>query len=384
MDLMEYRAQELYAKFGVNGNYGVIADSLEELESKKDTLEYPLVVKAQVKIGGRGKAGGVKFADNYGEAREATRAILGMDIKGHTVRKVMLVKRIAVRREFYLSVILDRVSKSPVFIFSPEGGMEIERLAKEQPEKIYKTVINPLLGAKAHHAAYFASVAGLDKPQTKELTALMLNLYRLFTAYNCTLCEINPLVVTEDGHIMALDGKISIDDSAVCKFPDIAAPEAGEVVNPLVAEAANYNFLYIPCDPEGDVAVISNGSGMIMSCIDHIAKHGYKVRAALDLGGGSVAEKIKEAVRIILKTDGVTELFINIFGGITRCSEVALGIKMAIEEYGITSPIIVRFEGTNKELALETIRPLDTVIYVDGLISGVEELCRLKEAGREK
>ena len=184
-----------------------------------------------------------------------------------------------------------------------------------------------------------------------------------------------------NGNLVALDGKVSVDDSALVKLPDIAAPESGEKLNPLVEEAAGFNFLYIPCDPTGDVAVVSNGSGMIMSCIDHIAKHGMTVRASLDLGGGATADRIKEAVRIILADPEIHYLFINIFGGITRCSEVALGIKKAIEEYGIKSPIIVRFEGTNKEIALETIKPLENVIYADGLISGVKELCVLKKGG---
>ena len=381
MDLMEYRAQGLFDKFGVPCNVGVVVDSLEELEAKKDEIRYPAVVKAQVKIGGRGKAGGIKFADNFEEAKAAAEAILGMNIKGHIVKKLMICERKPIAREFYLSVMLDRGTKCPVFIFSPEGGMDIETLAKEQPEKIFKTVITPAFGAKDYVANYFAGKAGLDKAQTKELAVVVKNLYKLFCDYHCLLCEINPLIVDTEGHLVALDGKVSVDDSAVVKFADLSAPEPGVSVEPLVQEAADFNFLYIPCDPEGDVAVVSNGSGMIMSCIDHIAKHGYKVRASLDLGGGATADRIKEAVRIILADPKIEILFINIFGGITRCSEVALGIKGAIEEYGITSPIIVRFEGTNKEIALETIKPLTSVIYADGLISGVEELCKLKEGG---
>lgn len=382
MDLMEYRAQGLFAKYGIPCNLGLVIDSLEELEQNKDALCYPAVIKAQVKTGGRGKAGGVKFAENYEEAKAAAEAILGLNIKGHIVKKLMISEKKPVAREFYMSIMLDRGTKCPVFIFSPEGGMDIETLAKEQPEKIFKTVVTPGFGAKDYIANYFAAKAGLDKAQTKELAVVIKKLYQLFCDYNCLLCEINPLVINPAGHIVALDGKVSIDDSALPKLPDVAAPEAGENIEPLVKEAADFNFLYIPCDPEGDVAVVSNGSGMIMSCIDHIAKHGYKVRASLDLGGGATADRIKEAVRIILADPKIDTLFINIFGGITRCSEVALGIKGAIEEYGITSPIIVRFEGTNKEIALETIKPLTTVIYADGLISGVEALCKLKAGGK--
>ncbi len=384
MDLMEYRAQALFEKQGIRCNAGVVVDSLTALEGNKDRLVYPAVIKAQVKTGGRGKAGGVKFADSYEQAVKAAEQILGMDIKGHIVKKLMISKKQEVAREFYLSVMLDRGTKCPVFIFSPEGGMDIETLAKENPEKIFKSVVNPMLGAQAYIANYFASKAGLDKAQTKELAGIVQKLYQLFIANHCLLCEINPLAVDTDGSLIALDGKISVDDSALAKLPELAAAEDGEKTDPLVQEAADFNFLYIPCDPAGDIAVVSNGSGMIMSCIDHIAKHGMTVRASLDLGGGATADRIKEAVRIILADAKIHYLFINIFGGITRCSEVALGIKKAIEEYRITSPIIVRFEGTNKEIALETIKPLENVIYADGLISGVKELCAMKKGGENQ
>ncbi len=384
MDLMEYRAQALFEKYGVRCNVGVVVESLEELEAKKDQIVYPAVIKAQVKTGGRGKAGGIKFADNYEEAVKASETILGMNIKGHIVKKLMISKKMSVAREFYLSIMLDRATKCPVFIFSPEGGMDIETLAKEEPEKIFKSVVNPMLGAQTYEANYFASKAGLDKTQTKELAVILRNLYKLFTSNHCLLCEINPLAVDTDGSLIALDGKVSVDDSALVKLPEIAEAEAGEKTDPLVKEAADFNFLYIPCDPTGDIAVVSNGSGMIMSCIDHIAKHGMTVRASLDLGGGATSDRIKEAVRIILADPKIHYLFINIFGGITRCSEVALGIKRAIEEYHISSPIIVRFEGTNKEIALETIKPLKNVIYADGLISGVKELCLMKKEGDNK
>ena len=379
MDLMEYRAQGLFAKYNIPCCLGIVVNDLDELERQKDVLKYPAVIKAQVKTGGRGKAGGVKFADRYEDVKMVAEAMFGMNIKGHTVKKLMISEKKSVDREFYLSVILDRGTKCPVFMFSPDGGMEIEKLAKEHPDRIYKTVVTPSFGAKDYIANYFGTKAGLDNTQIKELNVLIKNLYKLFCEYHCLLCEINPLAIDASGHIIALDGKISIDDSALPKFPEFAAPEDGEVVHPLVKEAAGYNFLYIPCDSEGDVSVISNGSGMIMSCIDHIAKHGSKVRSSLDLGGGATANRIQEAIRIVLSDPDIKILFINIFGGITRCSEVALGIKGAIETYGVKVPVIVRFEGTNKEIALETIKTLPNVINVDGLISGVEALCKIKK-----
>lgn len=382
MDLMEYKAKELFYKYGLPTAVGAVADSVEELAKKcaEVNIEYPVVVKAQVQTGGRGKAGGVKFAENPEELKDVSKSIFGLDIKGHKVNKVMTLHKVEITRELYLSIMLDRNTKCPVIIFASQGGVDIEQTAKETPEAISKIVIHPLMGLRDYTARYLADKAGFNDQQYKQLVVLLQNLYRMFNEYNCLLCEINPLAITEEGDLWALDGKVSVDDSAVKNLPDLTEYSKNMEKHPLVKEAEQSDFLYIPCDPAGDIAVMSNGSGMIMSCIDIISKNGMTVRASLDLGGGATGERIKEAVRLILSDEKTEYLFINIFGGITRCDEVALGIKLAIEEYGISKPVIVRFEGTNKDKGLEILRQLSSVTYVAGLLEGVQELTKQKNA----
>lgn len=382
MDLMEYKAKELFVKYDLPTAVGVVADSADELVSKcsDSGIEYPVVVKAQVQTGGRGKAGGVQFAENEEQLKEVSRRIFGLDIKGHIVKRVMALHKVDITRELYLSIMLDRQTKCPIIIFSSVGGMDIEQTAKESPDAISKIVIDPIIGLRDYTARYLSVKAGFSEEQHKELVVLIRNLYKMFCEYNCMLCEINPLAITEEGKLWALDGKVSVDDSAMKKLPDIAEYYKEMDKHPLVKEAESSNFLYIPCDEAGDIAVMSNGSGMIMSCIDIITKNQMIVRASLDLGGGATSERIKEAVRLILSDEQTKYLFINIFGGITRCDEVALGIKLSVEEYGITKPVIVRFEGTNKDKGLELIKDLNSVTYVSGLLEGVSELMKQRKA----
>lgn len=396
MDLMEYKAKELFAagglpvqKFAHIGE-DILARGDAELVRAAAGLSYPAVVKAQVMTGGRGKAGGIKFAANETELIKRTREIIGMEIKGHTVRSVMIAEKAEVVREFYLSVMLDRVTKGPVIIFSPLGGMEIEQVAKDSPEMIFKTPVHPLGGIETYHAAYLADKIRLVYPEfsaelQKELTALLQNLYTLFLKNDCLLCEVNPLALCrKDGaeHLLALDGKVSIDDSAVKRQPWLAEYAAAMPKHPLSREAESFGFLYIPCEEDGEIAVMSNGSGMLMSCIDLITKEGMRVRAVLDLGGGATAERIQEAVRIILSDERTKYLFINIFGGITRCDEVAGGIRRAYEAGHLTKPVILRFEGTNKARGLEIISGIPGVAYADSLLEGVAVLCAEKNGSK--
>lgn len=401
MDLMEYKAKELFAAGGlpvqkfVHITEAQLESGVQPVLEAVSGIAYPVVVKAQVMTGGRGKAGGIKFAETDDELVKCTKKIMGMDIKGHTVRSVMVVGKAEVCKEFYLSIMLDRMTKCPVIIFSPLGGMDIEQVAKDTPDMIFKTAVHPFEGIQSYHVAYFADKIRLVYPEfsadlQKELGALLRNLYGLFLKNDCMLCEINPLAVCEDAdrtlHLIALDGKVSIDDSAVKRQPWLADYIAAMPKHPLSKEAENFNFLYIPCDESGDIAVMSNGSGMLMSCIDIITREHMTVRAVLDLGGGATAERIKEAVRIIL-SDGKTEyLFINIFGGITRCDEVAGGIQKAYEEGNLTKPVVIRFEGTNKAKGLEIISNIPGVKYADGLLEGVDVLTTLKdnEGGAQK
>ena len=370
MDLMEYKARELFVKYGLPSGVGVVGDSVEEILASRENITYPAVVKAQVAVGGRGKAGGIKFAENEEELVAACSAIFGMDIKGHTVRKIMVKPKDEIGRELYLSITLDRGARRPVILFCPEGGMEIEA----HPEKVIKYPVDPTRGIPDYTARYLAGKAGLNNDQFKELYALLVKLYKLFREYDCMLCEINPLAIDAEGHLLCLDGKVSIDDSALKRLPDMQEYEKSAPREPMVAEAESFNFLLIPCSKEGNIGIMSNGSGMLMSCMDALAKRGMTTRTTLDLGGGATAERIKEAVRILLSDPKIEYLFINIFGGITRCDEVAGGIRLAKELYDIKQPMVIRFEGTNKDKGLEIINGLGNVTYVDGLLAGVEVL----------
>lgn len=250
----------------------------------------------------------------------------------------------------------------------------MSRPPRPLPEKIFKMPIDPLLGYLPEDGYYLGSKAGLTFSQSKQLSKIIGQLYALCKKRYCTLTEINPLVVNDEDNLVAIDAKVVIDDSGVAFQPDLMELKKESMTEELVKEADSFNFLYIPCDPEGDVVVMSNGSGMLMSCIDHLARKGRKVAAVLDLGGGATSDRIRHAVRILFSTPGAKQLFINIFGGITRCDEVAGGIHLAVTEDGVTHPVVVRFEGTNKDKGLEIIHDLTNVIYADGLISGVDAI----------
>lgn len=375
MDLMEYMAHRLYEKYSVPHTKVVMLENLDNLAADTATLEFPLVIKAQVPVGGRGKAGGIKFAENAAELAEKSAAILGMDIKGHTVNRLLVAEKAEVTREFYLSIMLDRLTKCPMIIFSTAGGMDIEEVARETPENIIKLTIDPLVGVQLYTARYLTSKSGLDDSLTKPLFAVLTNLYNLFIGSDCMLTEVNPLAVTPDGRLLAIDGKVSVDDSALYRHPDLIAYRDAQAEDELILRAREFDFLYIPCEPDGNIAVMSNGSGMIMSCIDLITKADMSVGAALDLGGGATAERIKEAVRIVLSNPQIEALFINIFGGITRCDEVAGGVKAALENMDLKKLIIFRAEGTNKQQGLDIINSIESdIITVDGIRAGVKAL----------
>lgn len=375
MDLMEYKAKELFEKYLIPTQRGIVIDSPEELEAGIAGLSFPVVVKAQVQVGGRGKAGGVRFAKNPAELLEVSESILKLNIKGHTVKKLLIVEKADTQMEWYLSILLDRLTKAPMVIFSSCGGIDIEEAARTTPEKVLRVSIDPLIGINDYLPRYLLSRSGLGREYFDQLFELLKKLYRMFCEYDCMLVEINPLAIISENRFSALDGKVSIDDSALFRLPDILSFRDSLPEDRLVLEARKYGFLYIPCDDKGTIAVMSNGSGMLMTCIDLISKSGMKVGAALDLGGGATADRIREAVRIILSNKEIKGLFINIFGGITRCDEVASGIKLAMEGLNEEKLIIARFEGTNKGKGLEILSSITgNVVCVDGVIEGVGEL----------
>ena len=373
MKLLEYKAQELFRKYAVpTMKSAVIEDAAHASEEiAQAELTYPVVIKAQVPIGGRGKAGGVKFADTPQEADQAASQILGMDLRGYRVEQLMAVEKANPGKEWYLSILLDRLSKSPMLIFSPMGGMDIEEVAKTSPEKIAKVPINPFMGPQSYTIRYALDQTGTDPSYAKALADVVNKLYKLFFDYHTMLVEINPLSVSEDGALTALDGKIEIDDSALYKLPDIVAFRDKLQEDPLVVEARSFGFHLVPLEKEGTIGVMSNGSGMLMSCIDLLSKAGVTCGAALDLGGGATAERIKEAVRIVLSKENIHTVFLCIFGGITRCDEVAGGVRMALEAAPEGKCAVIRMEGTNKEKGQEILAGLDMVVPVGSIPEGV-------------
>ena len=383
MKLMEYQAQLLFKQFDVPVMRGCVVDHVESIaHAMADAgIRYPAVVKAQVQIGGRGKAGGIQFADNLEEAEAHAQRLLGSELRGLKVNKLYIVEKASYKTEWYLSIMLDRLSKQPIIIFSAMGGMEIEQTAKTDPDKIKKIVIDPMIGVQDYMARYLLSSSGLDVGYTKELHKMLKSLYNCFMKYDCMLCEINPLVVDNGDHLIALDGKVDIDDSALYRLPDVMAWRDELPVEDLVKEAREFDFLYIPCEEGGSIAVCSNGSGMLMSCIDMITKNGMHVGAVLDLGGGATAARIAEAMRILFSTPGVKAVLINIFGGITRCDEVAGGVKLAMEHHDLDGKfIVVRMEGTNKDIGIGIINSLDAdVVLADGLRESVATLLERRD-----
>ncbi len=379
MKLLEYAVKDLFEQFKIPTMPGCVIDNPENIEETITNagLSYPVVVKAQVPIGGRGKAGGIKFADTPDEAAMHCQNLLGSTLRGYKVHQLLIVEKAQdTCQELYLSILMDRVSKCPVIIFSSEGGMEIEETAKNHPDAIQKVTIQPLMGLHSYTATYLLSKTGMDLNLQKAFAQLLDQLYRAFCQYDCMLLEINPLILDSAGNFTALDGKGEIDDSSLYRHADILALRDGLQENPLVREARAFDFLYIPVEEGGSIAVVSNGSGMLMSCIDLISKEDMKVAAALDLGGGATAERIKEAMRIMFSTPGVKAVLINIFGGITRCDEVALGVKLMFEampDDGKT--VILRMEGTNKEAGLSIIESLPgDIVSVPGLRESVRAL----------
>ena len=373
MKLPEYKAKELLGKYGIKTTKGIVTDDPDKIKSAE--ISYPVVIKAQIQSGGRGKSGGVKFAENEAEAQDIARTMLKGDIKGYTVDKLLIAEKLEIKDEWYFALMINRESKCPSVIFSASGGVDIEETAKIHPERIVKTDINPLVGVMDYTLRYMIKKSGIAASYFDELFALSKKLYALFMDYCCLLLEINPLALpaARDG-LAALDAKIDIDDDALYRLPDIAEFAKSLHTDPKITEAAEFNLTYIPIDTCGEIGVISNGSGMLMSCIDQFAKLGIKVGAGLDLGGGATADRIKEAVSIMLDGD-IRTLFICIFGGITRCDEVANGVSDALSQLsqvGADKYIVVRMEGTNKQKGLDILRGRHGVSTVENIPEGTK------------
>jgi succinyl-CoA synthetase beta subunit len=355
MDLYEYQGKQLFGRFGIPVSEGRLATTPEEARKAAEELGGQVVVKAQVLTGGRGKAGGIKLADGPDEAAAHAEAILGMDINGHVVRKLWIEAASDIEREYYLSLTFDRGEKQALFMFTKEGGIDIEEVAAERPEALAKLHVDPLEGFQPYQARRLIYGAGIeDESEQKQIAKIAERLYTAFVGADAMLCEINPLIVTPDGEVKALDSKFTVDDNALYKHPDIAEMRDLEAYPPEERQAREKDVTYVKLD--GDVGVLGNGAGLVMSTLDVVALAGGRPANFCDLGGGGDAQGVVDALEIISADPQVKSILFNIFGGITRCDEVARGILQALEQMTIGEPIVVRLDGTNAEEGRELLR----------------------------
>jgi len=344
--LLEYQGKILFEKAGLPVSAGRVTSTPEQAEAIARDIGKTVVVKAQVLVGGRGKAGGVKLADTPQEARAHAEAILGMTIKSELVESVLVTEAVDIAQEFYLSITLDRAKRKAVLIFSTEGGVDIEQVANSKPEAIARTWIDPLLGLRAFQIRGVLFQSGVDTALFKPLSKLIRQTYDAFTQFEANLVEINPLALTPDGRLLALDSKFIVDDDAVFRLPDVQG-FGGEVQqDPLEQKAQDAGLQYVKLD--GNIGIIGNGAGLVMSTLDVVQLAGGSPANFLDIGGGATADVMKKSLEIVLSDDQVEGLFINIFGGITRGDEVAKGLIAARDELGIHVPMVVRLTGTNE------------------------------------
>ncbi|GAA3595552.1 ADP-forming succinate--CoA ligase subunit beta [Agrococcus terreus] len=372
MDLYEYQARDLFEQHGVPVLRGIVADTPEQAEAAAAELGGGVVVvKAQVKTGGRGKAGGVKLAKSPAEAKEAAEAILGLDIKGHTVHRVMVAEGAQIEEEYYFSVLLDRANRSYLAMCSYEGGMEIEQLAEERPEALAKVEVDPAVGIDAAKAEEIVRAASFPEELVAKVAPVLVQLYGVFAAEDATLVEVNPLVRTASGDIVALDGKITLDENAGFRHEAHAGLEDKAAADPLEAKAKESDLNYVKL--EGQVGIIGNGAGLVMSTLDVVAYAGEQfggVKPAnfLDIGGGASAEVMAAGLDVILNDADVKSVFVNVFGGITACDAVANGIVKALEILGdeASKPLVVRLDGNNveegRQILADAGHPLVTVV----------------------
>ena len=348
MDLYEYQGKELFRRFGIPVSEGRLATTPQEARSAAEELGSRVVVKAQVLTGGRGKAGGVKLADDAGDAEQKAREILGLDIRGHVVHRLWIERASEIAKEYYLSVTLDRGAKRPLFMLTKEGGIEIEQVAAETPETLARLHVDPLEGFQPYQARRLIYSAAIDDPsEQKQIASIVEKLYRCFVESDAMLCEINPLIVTPEGEVKALDSKFTVDDSALFRHPDIAEMRDVEAADPLETFAREKGVTYVKLD--GEVGILGNGAGLSMSTVDVVVVAGGRPANFCDLGGGGSAEGVVDALEVITRDPQVRSIFFNIFGGITRGDEVARGILAALERIEIDLPIVVRLDGTNAE-----------------------------------
>jgi succinyl-CoA synthetase beta subunit len=348
MDLLEYQGKQLFARHAIPVPDGRPARTVDEAVAAAKEIGFPCVIKAQVKIGGRGKAGGIKLAANEDEAREHAGAILGMDIRGFTVHEVWVEGASEIEAEYYAAVVFDRSAKQPLLMLSTKGGMDIEAVAEEDADAIATLHVDPLLGFQDFHGRRLAYEAGVDVDLVRPIGAFLHRLYSTFVSEEALLVEVNPLIVTPDRAVRALDAKVTLDDNALMRHPDNAELRDPSAEDPQEQMAKERGLTYVKLD--GDIGILGNGAGLVMSTLDVVAQYGGRPANFLDAGGGSKAEAITSAVEVILSNPNVKAVLFNIFGGITRCDEVANGLVEAFRQIGAGGggiPFVVRLDGTN-------------------------------------
>jgi succinyl-CoA synthetase beta subunit len=345
MDLLEYQGKQLFAKHGVPVPDGRPATEVSEAVKAAEDLGFPVVIKAQVQIGGRGKAGGIRLAKDRHEAEEHATAILGMDIRGYTVHELYVEKASEIDEEYYAAIVFDRSAKKPMVMLSRMGGMDVEEVAETDPEAMRMLHVDPLLGLQDFHGRRLAFESGIADDVVRPVGAMLAKLYDVFVREDATLVEVNPLLITKSREVVALDAKVTVDDNALYRHPDVAELRDLSAEDPQERMAKERGLTYVKLD--GNVGILGNGAGLVMSTLDVVAQAGGKPANFLDAGGGSKAEAITSAVEVILSDDKVSAVLFNIFGGITRCDEVARGLIEAFEQVKPDVPFVVRLDGTN-------------------------------------
>ena len=379
MDLLEYRGKQVLKRYDVPLPAGGAASTVDEAVAAAEQIGLPAVVKAQVKIGGRGKAGGIRVATSPQEVREHAGAILGMDIRGHTVHELWIEAATEIASEYYAAVVFDRSAKAPLVMLSTQGGMDIEQVAAQSPAALATLHVDPLVGFQPFHGRRLAFEAGVDRDVVRPVGAMLATLYAAFEGEDATLVEINPLIVTPDRRVVALDAKVTLDDNAAFRHPDHAGLDDTRDADPQELMARERGLTYVKLD--GDIGIFGNGAGLVMSTLDVVAHAGGAPANFLDAGGGAKAEAIAASVDVILSNPNVKAVLFNVFGGITRCDEVARGI---IDAYGIlqpTVPFVVRLDGTNdvearRLLADAALPNVHAEATMDGAAARVVELAR--------
>jgi succinyl-CoA synthetase beta subunit len=354
LDLYEYQGKQLFARQGIPVPEGAVANTPQEARDAAERIGGKVVIKAQVQVGGRGKAGGIKLADTPDEAKALAKDILGMDIKGHTVNRLWVEQASDIANEYYGSITFDRAAKKPLIMLSAEGGVDIEEVAANRPDALARLHVDPLTGFQPHHGRWLAYHASVDPEAIRGVVDILERLYRGFVDLDAMLMEINPLILTGDGRVVALDAKVTIDNNSLYRHPEMDEYRETSTDDPQERMAQERGVTYVKLD--GDVGILGNGAGLVMSTLDVVALAGGTPANFLDAGGGSKADEVVTALEVLLSDPKVKALLVNIFGGITRCDEVAEGLLTALERLGATLPIVVRLDGTNEEEGRAIIR----------------------------